>query len=242
MADKPSLYVVERKEVVILVVLFILVTVLSFTLGVKYGETVGRKMGKEAALAVKEQGGIAQDVVGGTLAKEVEKTEVVETTNPHGEPAAPGGSLASSETKTEAVKTEVKKEDASEAKAVVSNSTLAAVDKNSDEHLLNALKAEQIEAPKAKNQALPEAVKRIPSGNYVIQVGSHPSRSEAESQLAELKAKKVSAQILDPFKDKQGSWHRVVLASYKSKAEAEKEAKNLRAKKMISNYFVWRFN
>lgn len=51
MTKKPSLYVVERKEVVILVVLFVLVTVLAFTMGVKYGENLGQKQAREKQAA-----------------------------------------------------------------------------------------------------------------------------------------------------------------------------------------------
>jgi hypothetical protein len=57
MTEKPSLYVVEKKEVIILVVLFVLVTVLSFTLGVRYGESVGKKIAHEQEQAAREQGG-----------------------------------------------------------------------------------------------------------------------------------------------------------------------------------------
>ena len=79
MSDKPSLYVVEKKEVVVLVVLFVLVTVLSFTLGVRYGESVGRKMAHEQELASKEVGGENVQGGAGTLGGEARK----ESGNPH---------------------------------------------------------------------------------------------------------------------------------------------------------------
>ena len=62
----------------------------------------------------------------------------------------------------------------------------------------------------------------------MIQVGSHPTKHEADDQIHSLKSGHVSAIILPPFKDKQGEWFRVVIGSYKTKTEAEKEAKHLK--------------
>jgi cell division protein FtsN len=80
----------------------------------------------------------------------------------------------------------------------------------------------------------------VKSGSYVIQVGSHPTEGEAESQVRSLLAKRVSAEILPPFKDKQGEWHRVVISGFKSKHDAEKAASGLKGKGSIVSYFVWR--
>jgi hypothetical protein len=67
MSDKPSLYVVEKKEVVILVILFVLVTVLAFTMGVRYGESVGKKAAKEQAAAEVKTGLAGAEMIGGKL-------------------------------------------------------------------------------------------------------------------------------------------------------------------------------
>ena len=77
MSKKPSLYVVERKEVVILVILFVLVTILSFTVGVKYGEEAGRSSAVEEQMA-----GTKFDVHGGAGGTLTAKTEA--HTAPHG--------------------------------------------------------------------------------------------------------------------------------------------------------------
>jgi len=208
MSEKPSLYVVEKKEVIILVVLFVLVTVLSFTLGVRYGESVGRKMSHEQETANREQGGEGADAGGGTLGK---------AEAPHKDEA---GSLEKGdekkETKAEEHKAEGKAEEHKEAKAeekkeggtpeaaaksaAASGANHEAVDKSSDEYLLNALKESGVEPPGGKapqNAKLPESMKetaapkaasKAKSGTFVIQVGSHPTVSEAESQLHALTA------------------------------------------------------
>lgn len=270
MSDKPSLYVVEKKEVVILVVLFVIVTVLSFTMGVRYGESVGKKAAKEISAAESEHSEEQHEKVGGTLGetksesakeeahgKEADKEEHghaaaeekksehgdSEKATEHGEAKHEEDSHATHDSHKDsspevAAKIE-NKEDATD----TNEATKEAVDKNSDEYLLNALKESGVEPPRGaspKNTKLPEEVKKVASGSFVIQVGSHPTRSEAEGQVRQLKAKKVHAQILAPFKDRQGEWHRVVVGSYKNKREAEKEAKAMKARGVVISYFVWR--
>jgi cell division septation protein DedD len=215
MSEKPSLYVVEKKEVIILVILFVLVTVLSFTMGVKYGESVGKKAVKEQVAAEEEAGGHGAEAIGGKLG---------ESAPAHGSPEVAGHDEHGTAAPEKPASREV-------------------VEKNSDEYLLNALKESGIEPPGGKapgDAKLPDEVKRVKSGYYVIQVGSHPTRSEAESQVRQLATKKVSAGILAPFKDRQGEWHRVVVGSFKTKREAEREAAQLKSRKAILSFFVWR--
>lgn len=226
MSDKPSLYVVEKKEVVVLVVLFVLVTVLAFTMGVKYGESLGQQ-GK----AIKEEYASeigAQTPSGGKLGE----GEAAPAHADHGEKTAeesehskPEGEKAASMTPDETGVAQV------------------TVEKNSDEALLEALKSEGVEPPGGKSPggaSLPTEVKMATVGTYVIQVGSHPTRSEAESQLKSLRAKDLGAEILTPFKDKQGEWHRVVIGGFKNKRDADREALSLKNKGLILSYFVWR--
>ena len=226
MSEKPSLYVVEKKEVIILVILFVLVTVLSFTMGVKYGESVGKKSVKEQVAAEEEAGGHSAEAIGGKLGD-------------HSAPAAGTGSSAHGSPETAA-----HDEHAAPAPAVSEKpASRDAIEKNSDEYLLNALKESGIEPPGGKTPGdakLPADVKKVKSGSYVIQVGSHPTRSEAEAQVRQLAGKKVSAEILAPFKDRQGEWHRVVVGSFKTKRDAEKEAAQLKNRRAILSFFVWR--
>jgi cell division protein FtsN len=215
MSDKPSLYVVEKKEVVILVILFVLVTVLAFTMGVRYGESVGKKAAKEQAAAEVKTGLAGAEMIGGKL-------EAAEVAPAEGKAETSGAATQKPETSVPAKES---------------------VDKNTDEFLLNALKETGLEPPggAAPEEAkLPQEVKKAKSGYFVIQVGSHPTRSEAESQARQLRGKQVNAEILPPFKDRQGEWHRLVIGSYKTKREAEKDAASLKAKGAVISYFVWR--
>ncbi|MGZ3651829.1 MAG: SPOR domain-containing protein [Bdellovibrionota bacterium] len=269
MSDKPSLYVVEKKEVIILVVLFVLVTVLSFTLGVRYGESVGKKLAHEQDQAAREIGGSESEAGGGTLGKAERKDEAGSLEKPEEKPAATTGEHAvegtaatkpaehgaepakPAEKAEEAPKGSHSPEEAAKSAGHATGGSHEAVDKNSDEYLLNALKDAGVESPGGKapkDAQLPGEVKEAPvhaaskarSGSYVIQVGSHPTIGEAEGQVRSLKARHVSAEILPPFKDKQGEWHRVVLSGFKNKREAEKEAAALKGKGSIMSFFIWR--
>lgn len=253
MAEKPSLYVVEKKEVVILVVIFILVTVLAFTLGVKYGESVGRNTAISTHEAQKEHADAAAEKIGGTLGAEHGESEnhgeapAEEHGAPHGEAHAVAADANGAEhaASPEAQATTAHKaepahnsEGAKEPK--LTNETVAAVETNSDKYLLEALKEAGVETPIANkmDKTLPEEVKKVSKGDYLIQVGSYPTKRDAEQQVNALKQKKVTATILPPFKDRQGEWYRVVIGSYKTRVSAEKEAKSLKAKGHIRSYFV----
>ncbi len=262
MSDKPSLYVVEKKEVVILVILFVLVTVLAFTMGVRYGESVGKKAAREQTAVEEEMGASETDKIGGKLGDPSHDSETKagdkhasdggakdSHDSPGEKPAAAAGHGETTKPEAAAahdshgVKPEVAAKASSKEPEKSASPAKESVEKDSDEFLLNALKDSGVEPPGGKtpgNQHLPQNVKKAQSGSYVIQVGSHPTRNEAESQLRALKAKKVDAEILPPFKDKQGEWHRVVISGYKTKREAEKEATNLKGRRVIVSFFVWR--
>jgi len=224
MSDKPSLYVVEKKEVVVLVVLFVLVTVLAFTMGVKYGESLGQqgKAIKEEYAAEIGAQAPAGGKLGGASTLQVEQAKEVGERSEHSKP--------------EGEKPTTMTPDEIGAAQVVA-------EKNSDEALLEALRSEGVEPPGGKapgGASLPSEVKVAAVGTYVIQVGSHLTRSEAELQLRSLRAKELGAEILTPFKDKQGEWHRVVIGGFKNKRDADREALALKNKGLILSYFVWR--
>lgn len=233
MAEKPSLYVVERKEVVILVVLFILVTVLSFTVGVRYGEKMGRQLNHEEASAQSQVEDESVDKTGGgtltpgkpgALAK-LEKS------------IAEGGKLDENSPEKLAKASEAAGKKEGGGKLELKNS----VDSTSDAALLLALKDAGVEPPSGKSPSglnLPDEIKSPTPGSFVIQVGSHPTKREAEEQVRSLKGGSIDAQILPAFKDKQGEWFRVVISGYKNKNEAEKDGKQLKNKGLIRSYFV----
>ncbi|NUM88546.1 MAG: SPOR domain-containing protein [Bdellovibrionales bacterium] len=235
MSDKPSLYVVEKREVVILVILFVLVTVLSFTVGVKYGESIGRRTGRVEMEAEKEHRQQEADKQGGTLG-------AGEAVSPQEVPAKAPEEQAGGHAEGHAVEPAASPEAHAPDAPKLSNETVRAVDKNSDEYLLKALRESGVETPVEKEKKLPSDVKKVKPGSYVIQVGSYPTKRDADQMLASLRKKGVEALILPPFKDQQGEWYRVVVGSYSSRGGAEKDAKQMQGKGLVRSFFVKRIN
>lgn len=253
MSDKPSLYVVEKKEVVILVILFVLVTVLAFTMGVKYGESVGRKATAEETSASKEHLAGQGEHMGGSLS-EAEHAEHDEhaAAPEHGEKAEAHGGHEAAEAHGEEAKSPEEHAKSSEKEhekaepAPKEGKKKSAADHNSDEFLLNALKESGVQAPEDKAGAaaskLPDSVKAPKAGSFVIQIGSFPTKKDAEQQMRLYRGHKLDASILAPIKDKQGEWYRVSIGSYSNRTDAEKDAKLYKAKGLIKSYFVRRLN
>jgi len=238
MSDKPSLYVVEKKEVVILVVLFVLVTLLSFTVGVKYGESLGRKANIEEKLAEKENDA-HKEIHGGSLGDVQpnaveEKHEAHAKANDHGtQEKVDHDSHNDGHTVNTNIITKDKKKNIS-------------VDNDSDEYLLSALKEAGVQPPSDKTESatpkLPEETKAVKAGSYVIQIGSFPTKKDAEQQERLYRSKKLDVSIMSPIKDKQGEWYRVSVGSYSNKSDAEKAARKYKDKGLIKSYFVRRVN
>ncbi len=251
MNDKPSLYVVEKKEVIILVALFVLVTVLAFTIGVKYGESIGKKATHEEQLVSKEHSEELGEGHGGSLGAEKSPEHLVAAKEEHG--AEHGAEKAESahadaHSAHEEHKAEGEKHD-EKAAAPVENKDAkkkTSADHNSDEYLLNALKDSGVQAPSDKEELpatkLPTSTKQPKAGVFVIQIGSFPTKKDAEQQAKVYREKKLDVSILAPIKDKQGEWFRVCVGSYGNRENAERDAKHLKDKALIHSYFVRRVN
>lgn len=277
MSTKPSLYVVERKEVVVLVTLFVLVTVLAFTLGVKYGESLGRKAYlQDSSVHDKMNEELAGHGGSGTLGAEHPSEaapEHAEKAAEHGEAheeghaegheeaAAPHEAAVAAhgethgEAHTPSPEELAKAAPRDEPKTAVGlkDRPKEPVDTNSDAHLLNALHEAGIQPSKggaaeagegAKASQLPNEAKTIKpqNGAFTIQVGSYPTKADAEAQLKHLKEEKLSAMMLAPVSEHNGEWFRVTVGNYGTKLEAERAAKQIQAKGQIKSYFVRKLN
>lgn len=252
MSSKPSLYVVERKEVVILVVIFILVTVFSFTIGVKYGESIGKKLAYQEMQAKSEVEETAP--AGGSLGAHDAPAKKEEHGTPEAKPAHDEKATHEGHD-AKPPQAEAKSPEAAATKEGTSPKGEKSVETGSDEHLMGALKDAGIESPAHKNSELPHSAKAKPAaksgesspatsgtmpkaGAFVIQVGSHPTKKDAEQQRQRLLEHKLDAVILPPVKDKQGEWYRVTIGSYSNRNSAEKDAKMYKDKDFFKSYFI----
>ncbi len=246
MAKKPSLYIVERKEVILLIILFILVTVLSFTVGVKYGESFAGKGALEKANFKKKLLGATGS--GGHLGEVVSTVKSLmgndDAQNLAGENKT--GSVGQAR-KNETKKTANKKTNES-AKTLFASGLKkgrkqpkATLTSTSDEYLLEALKKAGMESTSTKRKKLPLKIKGRSGVRYVIQVGSFPSEKDATRYIRQLrtKSKKLDFFILDPTgSSKDQPWFRVATGKFSRYKLAEKRGKEYKKKGFIKNYFV----
>lgn len=272
---KPSLYVLERKELIILVVLFLVATIAMFAAGVKYGKIVGKdtamieKNAKEEMVEhgkMTGHGGVGAaghaDSSGhdGGHADSHATTEKKSDAPADGHGAvhadsAQGDSSAGAPGDSEDAHGAGAVEDADSPEAMAMHSEAAKQAekdasipinaKDSDEVLLEALQKAGLDSKSADHQAsLPEDEKlsALAGPIYVIQVGSFPTRSDAERQKNFLNQKNLETRVMDPVQQKNGTWYRVVMGQYRSMSAANSDAMKYKQAGIIKSYFVRKIN
>lgn len=268
MSKKPSLFVVERKEVFILAILFVLSIVLTFTVGVKYGEIVGRKAAMEEITAeegLKEassnRGGTLGDEAGDGAGSKSESTTKLDAK--HSSEAKEGSSPTEEgdeHTQAEAKETEADKghdsldtQASANAPSADSEESTGEVDgsvKDSDAELLEALKKAGIEkksegeAPDAEPEktesieVAEEASADFSGPHFVIQVGSYPTKRDAERHFTRLQSQNLDPRILPSVQTKNGRWFRVAVGQYESRGDAMEKARAFKRQGLIEDFFV----
>lgn len=74
------------------------------------------------------------------------------------------------------------------------------------------------------------------SGNFAIQVGSHPDANSANQQVAQLQAKGLSARTVQAAIPGRGTWYRVRIGHFASRDEATQYGASLRGKGVADFY------
>ncbi len=217
METKNEILLFSKKEVSIIILLLVLVAIFSFTLGIKLGQKLSH--GK---LEIEHHGEAPLSAIEHETEHEVEADQHHVTANEKHE------------------KDQTAVEEAIE-KA-----------KESLEHEVNALKAGSGKAipmsfPKDKKQAVKEEPKhghsekspsKVASGKYTLQVGSHRTIEEANSQVKELRGKGFDAFYLGVEIPGKGTWYRVGIGMYPSKEMADTSANNLKKTKEMPAFIV----
>lgn len=216
-----ELVVFNKKEIFIILLLFVLVALLSFTLGVRMGRSLtdtklyqepkatetSEVRPHEAPLAEKTEP--TQAVVATETPKEGEATaEKASVTPAKPDPAKKAEDVADQQLNAELTKTGIK------------------TDKPVSMKLPEKTRAEQ--AP-AKSGA-------ITAGRYTLQVGSHRTVSEAADQVMELKRRGLEAFYLEANLAGKGTWYRVDVGNFPNKEVAEQYA--ARFKNELPPYIV----
>ena len=106
----------------------------------------------------------------------------------------------------------------------------------------NANTAPPTPSPTPASTPTPKATPPPPadagSGNFAIQVGSHPDASSANQQVAQLQAKGLSARAVQAVIPGRGTWYRVRIGHFASRDEASRYGAGLRSKGVADFYIT----
>lgn len=86
-------------------------------------------------------------------------------------------------------------------------------------------------------QSTPPPPANAGSGNFSIQVGSHPDAGSANNQVAQLQAKGISARAVQAAIPGRGTWYRVRIGRFPSREEATRYGAGLRSQG-VANFYV----
>ncbi|HRK02831.1 MAG TPA: SPOR domain-containing protein [Oligoflexia bacterium] len=189
----------NKKEIVIILLLFVLVALLSFTLGVRMGRSLNEtklytETPQEAPLKEK-------------AALPIEKAPA------HGEDQSAHDNQGDS-------KSLLKKESATEKES-------AKAEDLADGELQAELTKSGVKTDRPVSMELPTEKKgemapaKSVAGRFTLQVGSHRTVSEAAEQVTSLKAKGLDAFYIEAVLPGKGTWYRVGVGNFDSKEKAE---------------------
>jgi cell division protein FtsN len=233
---KSRLFIYDRKEMAVLLLLAVMVALFAFTLGVHLGKRIGPKgfvseSASDAApvttaadkvpnrLELTEQGkGVAaasDEALNQALHDEVARTGVKLDTTRQVELPDETRSANAGATTTAPRELVVKGKAAEDAAPVAP--------------LKAALSDEESFGP-SKRQA--------PPGKYTLQVGSYPAFAEARDQAESLEALGLSPFLRSVNLKKRGRWFRVYLGGFETMESAEEAGARYRSKNMIESFVV----
>lgn len=199
MEPKAELLVFNKKEILVIISLLVLVALFSFTLGLKLGKTLGAS----AKPAATEHAPLGEHAVEGSSAHAPTEAAPGE----HGEEA--------SENRVEATKPVASPEAAPAEAQDKADAEFAA---EADKEKVGAAKTVPMAFPKDKKG---ETIKNV---RYTLQVGSHRTVAEATEQVSGLKRKGLDAFYIEATVPGKGTWYRVGIGVFNSKEEAERGA------------------
>ena len=225
--QKRRLFIYDRKEVGILILLGVGVALFAFTLGVHLGKQVVPKAVETAAQA-----------------KPVETLETAETQAPSrveisqevkNVPAAVDETLDQS-LRDEIAKTGMKVDQTRPVELPTETAK-----ESHPEVGANAPAVESAIEKKEKKPSHREHAATTSSGSrYTLQVGSYPSLREAEPQLLKLNENGLRAEVREVELAGKGKWFRLFVGQFDSVKDAEKAGKSFKKERRIAEFVVVR--
>jgi len=216
MQQKQRLFIYDRKEMGVLLLLALLVAVFAFTLGVHLGKRVGTgEMAAEApavTMAATEEDSVpsAQELSDQNKGAQLESDEVLDIAA-HDEVGRTGLKAA--------VRRQIELPQKSKAEKA------------------NAAPKPEDGLVDASLQSL-AAVSRAASGKYTLQIGSHPKIETAREQVSNAEAAGLKPMLRIVELPGRGRWYRIFVGGYASKDEADSSGKDLQSKGLVDSYIV----
>lgn len=215
MDTKRKLFIYDRKEVGILILLGVGVALFAFTLGVHLGKQVVPKTNEVVAThesiepvdAVKEQNPNRNEIANETKNVPAAVDETLDQTL-RDEVAKTGMQI--DKPKPLNLPTETKNENAPTGRPEIGSTTATAP------------------APTRLN------------GRYTLQVGSYPSRSEVEPVVVRLNEQGLRAEVKEVEIKGKGKWFRLLVGQFPTVAEAEKAGTTYKKESRIGDFVVVR--
>lgn len=247
MEQKQRLFIYDRREVVILVTLGLMVAAFAFTLGVHLGKKVTGKTALSATAEVPQTGTLqdnlpnrqelteqargaqqaADDELSHTLHEEVEKSGIKLKT--------PRQVDLPSQAKSKNAGATTLKTDAAAAPELVSpKKALAEMNKAAEK--ISATESAQ----EASDPADAAATDAADNGHtkYTLQIGSFPSAEEARSKMDELRAQGLRPFVRSADVRGMGKRFRLFVGDFSSREDADKAGKKYQSQRVIESYLV----
>ena len=221
-------FIYDRREMIVLVLLGVMVALFAFTLGVHLGKRVGGKnapghvgiTGDSAPVETKDDA-VASHLEISEQGKEM-KGAVEETLHQ---------SLHEEVTKT-GIKVDSEIQTRLPEKAIKDTKPKPAPVREGGE------KARIVEEQTANPGVEKEHATARPEGAYTLQVGSFATDEEAQQRSQELKAAGLNPFIRKTDVKKMGQWFRVYLGGYPGKAAAEEAGLKFEQRHVIDSFIV----
>ncbi len=229
MEHKQTFFIYNRREMAVLILLGVLVTIFAFTLGVHFGKRAAiESRPKETAEAV------VADTQNDQLPNRQELTE-------QGKAVAQAVDESLNETlHDEVIKTGVKLNtpvpvDLPEKTRAVGNGATTAAANTLPPTVKTGKPAP---TPNEAEQTIPAALRPSPGGKYTLQVGSYPSVEEAKQQAETLDAQGHKSFLRSAVVKGKGKWYRVFIGGYQSREGADQAGRMLKNKGVVNSYIV----
>jgi cell division septation protein DedD len=224
MDQKQRLFIYDRREVITLIMLGLMVAAFAFTLGIHLGKRVKAKGAAEVAMDPAQVPTLQDSVPN--------KGELTEQ--------AKGAQAAADDELSQTLKSEVDK-----SKIKLNTPRQVQLPENTKSKnagattLQSVQKAEQdLEAARAT----PEKRSAADLAKYTLQVGSYPSENEAQEQVDSLRAHGLKPFLRSAQVKGLGTRFRLFVGGFGSREDAEKAGHAYQVQHVIHSYLVSNFN